>query len=214
MKYEKSLTVAWVFFRLVSIASLLLALTGLVGVVLMWAMAQYLSPGPNAPIYGGIPLAHWMAPAKSAPYVIAMLCGVLSLGLLYRIFKNLAIVVGHFRRRTFDNVEVRQKLNTTVILLITLFIVDTLHYILGRTRNLDWERMVEKASFSGKEYLQLVDNSSEGFRAFAEFVIPQFTGLSSLVLALLLYLLARFLEEKVALGNEVRDLKHEMDLTI
>jgi hypothetical protein len=207
MKYEKSLKLAAVSFKLISISSLLLGLIILILQVGLLVIGAFIKRLDSTGLPSNLPGFDLIAQClHSVSFNGAMLFSAIGILFLFFIFRNLSFIMELFLRGVAESVETESKLNSTVRFLVGLFVVDTLRIIFN--------------TYYAIVFLPLLDktNSSEGIPDWIEnlcdFLIPQFSGTSALVLALLLFILARFLNEKRFLRNEVQSLKQETDLTI
>lgn len=196
MKYEKTLYTAQVSLRILWLLGLVMTGTFLVFIIATQIGAFFLkgAQSPEAKQLGG--LFHSFD-------LLATYIGVcISTVLLSMVFRNLALVMGFLRHQRDNQPEIISRLKQTTKLLVAAFVVDSVLCISNV-----YELLKNPPKESEQQVYELVVS-------VMTYLVPSFPGTSALVFALLIYLLAVFLEDKVNLQREVGALKEETSLTI
>jgi hypothetical protein len=203
MKYEKILSMAKFAFLVVAIAELLEMLFMLFaygGVIWGHHMMTREGIGGQNSFVSALAQSvdfHALAWVDSAKGFLTFLVFLY----LYQGARSLQCDVGGLLRTLV-------KLKTTVWFLVLMFAMDGVRLIfLG-----SFEKTFDK--YLPQDQSQVSVLMSSFSKELTEMIFPNFSGSSSIVLALLLYMLARFMEERLSLTKEVEALKEDSSLTV
>ncbi|MBI4402741.1 MAG: hypothetical protein HY537_01190 [Deltaproteobacteria bacterium] len=211
MKYKNTIKIAKVSFKVISIASLVGAIASTIGLVFLEIAAVCLMAWDKGRVLPDIPSFGKLLQLLHSPWLIVEITFLaLGMALIFMIFRNLAWVIGHLDDNSLEDRLVILRLDSTVRILLFLFAVDSLHiacstYLFDKVLPILAPENVTSTQYSLKNYLS---------HDLWYYVFPSFPGTSALVFALLIYILARFLEEKARLREEVEVLRKDSELTV